>query len=137
MQWRLRLWFVLVGTSFWMASSPVIHAQCPQRSDDRGITQQAHATLSGELEEEAPALHVLVEDMSIDGAADLEESIRARIGDRLPEDGFASDSRWIDALQEIAREVLRDNGYLLGKVHAQARVLSRDSVEEHVSVRFQ
>lgn len=106
--------------------------------------QRAHATLSDEVklrqddtEEGAAPRKVRVEHVTIDGAPDLEESIRARIHDRLPENGFESDSDWIDAIEENAEEVLRDNGYFGAKVSAQARVLSSDSAEEQVSVYCQ
>ena len=98
---------------------------------------RARSTLPSEMkdmqngtEEETLHTKVRVEEVTIEGAADLQESIRARIDDRLPEDGFKSDSDWIDFLEETAREVLQDNGYFLAKVSAQPRVLSSDSAEE-------
>jgi outer membrane protein insertion porin family len=90
-----------------------------------------------ETEEGAPLRKVRIQDVTIEGAAELEASIKGRIGRWLPENGFESDDDWIDALEETARDVLRDNGYFRAKVSARAHALSRDSAEELVSVDCQ
>jgi outer membrane translocation and assembly module TamA len=135
---------VVLGASYSIAFSPAIHPQCPRGSDGGLIMQRAHATLSDQVklrqddtEEGAPPRKVRVEDVLIESAPDLEESIRARIHDRLPENGLVSDSDWIDVVQENAEEVLQDNGYFGAKVSARARVLSQDDAEEQVSVYCQ
>jgi hypothetical protein len=91
----------------------------------------------GETEEEAPASKVQTEDVFVDGAPGLEESIRARILRWLPEDGYGSRSDWIDWVKQNAQAVLQENGYSEAKVTTQARVLRDDAAEEQVSVYCQ
>jgi hypothetical protein len=100
MRRKLRLWFVLVGAIFSIVFPPEIQAQCPRASEGRLVLRRTHATLPDEMKdmqkeaerEEASHPKVRVEDVTIEGAPDLEESIRALIDDRLLENGFESDS---------------------------------------------
>ena len=144
MRWRLRLWFVLIGTGSLIAFPPAIHAQCPRGAGGKVVIQRAQTTLPDEMRdgqnetgEEAPHPKVRVEDVTIEGAPDLQESIRAQIDARLPDNDFESGSDWIRFLEENAKEVLQDNGYFMAKVSGQARVLSSDSAEEQVAVCLQ
>lgn len=141
MRWRLRLGLAILAASSSITFPPAIRPQCPSGSGDGSINQRAHTPLPDEVklrqdETEGGALprKVHVEDVTIDGAPDLEESIRARIHEWLPKNGYESDSDWIDWIAENAEEVLRDNGYFDAKVNTQARVLSSDTAEEWVSV---
>jgi len=85
MRWRLRLWFVLIGTGSLIAFPPAIHAQCPRGAGGKVVIQRAQTTLPDEMRdgqnetgEEAPHPKVRVEDVTIEGAPDLQESIRRK-----------------------------------------------------------
>jgi outer membrane protein assembly factor BamA len=144
MRWWRRLGLVILGVSSLIAFPPAIRPQCPRGSESRLRIQRAHAPLSEEVklrqdetEEGAPLRKVHARDVTIEGAPELEGSIKGRIESWLPEDGFESDEDWIDAVEQAARDVLRDNGYFRAKVSARAHVLSRDSAEELVSLDCQ
>jgi outer membrane protein assembly factor BamA len=144
MQWLLRPWIVFLGANISLASSPLVHAQCPEGSNGQLTTRQAYTAASDETkgsqigaQERLSRRNVHVDDVTIDGAPDFENSIRQRINGRLPENSFEGDSGWLDALQQNAREVLQNNGYFLAKVNATEQVLSSDAADQKVSVHLQ
>jgi outer membrane translocation and assembly module TamA len=144
MRWQLRLGLMILGAGSWIAFLPALDAQCPRGSEGSLIMQRAKTPLpeevrnrQGETEEEAPARKVHIEDVIVDGTPGQEESIRARILRWLPEDGYDSDSDWIDWVKENAQAVLQENGFSEAKVTTQARVLGGDAAEEQVSVYCQ
>jgi outer membrane protein assembly factor BamA len=141
MRW---LWFVLAGAISAMVFPSAVGAQSPREPDCTPVRRPVDPPLRGETKdmqggtpEEASHPKVRVEEVTVEGAPDLQEVIRARIDDRFPEGGFESDSLWIDALAETAKEVLQDNGYFCAKVSAQAHIWSSDAAEEQVSVTLQ
>lgn len=139
MRWRRRLRLVTLGVSFLIAFPPAIRPQCPQGSEGgfRTPLSEEVKLRQDETEEGAPLRKVRVQDVTIEGTPEFEESIRERLARWLPENGFERGDDWIDAVEETARDVLQDNGYFRAKVSAQAHTLSRDGAEELVSVDCQ
>jgi outer membrane protein assembly factor BamA len=77
-----------------------------------------------------------LEDVTIEGAPDLQDSIKAGIDDRLKQWGWGINSDVVEALAEVVRDVLQNNGYLQAKVRTETSVLNADPAEQQVSLRF-
>lgn len=121
-----------------------LHSQCPRGNQRRIVTNPNDSSLGdgakplqSETGKAASRRRVRIEEINITGAPGLEESIRARILDGKPENGFESDTDWDGIVRYVAELALADHGYCDAAVSAESRVLSRDGAEELVSVYIQ
>jgi hypothetical protein len=77
-----------------------------------------------------------LEDVTIEGAPDLQDSIKVEIDDRLKQWGSEINSDVVGALAERVRDVLQNNGYFRAKVNTETSVSYVDPAEEQVSLTF-
>lgn len=122
------------------AQMPLQHATCPPYQETQGENQSTRRDIMESRlgkGEDATELKFHIEDVTIDGAPDLEQSIRARISDWLQQNGSEGDSDLIKALEETVREVLQQNGYFVAKVTAQPQALNSDTESNSITVHIE
>jgi len=119
-----------------------IYGQCPPSQALAGDrTLQSVPSLKLKTDQNDANRDVLhgkahLEDVTIEGAPDLQDSIKAGIDDRLKRWGSEINSEVVEALTEGVRDVLQNNGYLQAKVSTETSVLNADPADEHLSLTF-
>jgi outer membrane protein insertion porin family len=136
MRGRLAIRLAIIGLSLSALCPSTTKAQSTKKSDDClpdpswGSTSVTIKILKESYTK------IRVEEVSFEGAYDLPEQSQAEITDRIKENGPYGDPEFASYLEEIVKEAFQDLGYYYAKVSAQSRVLSRDPLEEKVSITF-
>jgi len=130
-----------VGVCFAVCPSH-IYGQCPPSqalAEDRVLQSVPLRKLESDQNDAGQdALHgkAHLEDVTIEGAPDLQDSIKAGIDDRLKQWGSEINSDVVEALAEGVRDVLQNNGYFHAKVSTETSVSNADPAEEQVWLTF-
>jgi len=158
MRWWLAGRFVIPGVVALMALPVGILAQCPRQGYVHFVLKPDHPvqhnTVDDVIIEGAPGLEELIRtkvgtwlernpseesgetDVTIQVEPGEAAARRAREEEELRLNAPEGDSPWIDALGELVRDVLRDNGYFRAQVTVEKIVLSSDANQDHVSLTF-
>jgi outer membrane translocation and assembly module TamA len=142
MHYRATIRLILLHAAMYSALCPsAVFGQLPHRLESCLPYPTLAEEIQGMLREERSEAQrkLRVDDITINGAPDLQELIREHIarwfGQSNPYDDNFND--WIDASRETVRDELRSHGYFLADVNAQVHVLRSDPAEQRVSVAFQ
>jgi hypothetical protein len=136
-----KLLALAVGISFAVCPSH-IYGQCPPSqalAEDRVLQSVPLPKLESDQHDAGQdALHgkAQFKDVTIEGAPDLQDSIKAEIDDRLKQWGSKINSDVVGALAEGVRDVLQNNGYFHAKVSTETSVSNADPAAEQVSLTF-
>jgi outer membrane protein assembly factor BamA len=85
-------------------------------------------------DEEADRRRVIIQDVSFDGGASLPEADRVQLVSSLRQEKLYDQTRWIDRIEELARDAWLNEGYFQIKVTPEAQILSVDAEGQHVFV---
>jgi hypothetical protein len=119
-----------------------IYGQCPPSralAEDRGRQSVPLPKLESDQNDagqDALLGKAHPEDVKIEGAPDLQDSIKAEIDDQLKQWGSEISCDVVGALAERVRDVLQNNGYFRAKVSTGTSVSNADPAEEQVSLTF-
>ena len=147
MRYCVSQWFISWAAIGSMAFPAAIHAQVPMRHAScppyQGLGAETQITGGGiklrrvDSGEVVIERRIRIEDVTIDGAPDLEQTIRKEINDWMENNGPEGDSVSIQALEETVKKVLQDNGYFNAKVTAQPQILENDLEKDDVALHFE
>jgi outer membrane protein insertion porin family len=87
-------------------------------------------------DEEADRHRVIIQDVSFDGGVSLSESDREELVSSLRQEELYDQTRWIERVEEIARDAWMDQGYFQVEVTPEVQIFSVDSAGEHVFLKL-